>query len=487
MKKALFVSLLLAIALALAPAAPASVGVSVTVGGFYDELSPYGHWVYTDRWGEVWYPDSVDASWQPYSNGHWVWTDYGWTWVSYDAWGGDPYHYGCWTYETSYGWLWVPGTVWAPSWVTWSYNDSYIGWAPLPPTFSLGYSGYAGSPVVLAPTSYVYVPSQQFVSTSVATVRVPMTQNASILPSSTSVTRLAVSGGVVRNTALAPAQVERISGKHIAPVPIANAKTQPVPLRSARVSGRKIPVAAPLAVRHAELGKRIQAAPASRAGTRSAPMTRSAGGPKSIATGGTGTHATHGRAAETTRSTGAPSRGTNAHSGPKAHVVEHGPPAKTHEVRRSTRAPAHTGPPVARAPQHVRSEKRAASVSKTIDRSHEPSRPARLEEPAPARPAPSGKRYEAPAPPAMKHDQPRHEPPPSARGEVAPAPRHEPPQQQAMRHEAPPPQAHAAPVHEAPVHQAPPAQAHGPAPAPQAHGAAKAPPAKGEEKDKNPH
>jgi hypothetical protein len=453
MKKALLGSLVLALALVFAPSAPASVAVSVTIGGFYDELSPYGHWVYTDRWGEVWYPDAVDASWQPYSNGEWVWTDYGWTWVSYDAWGGDPYHYGCWTYETSYGWLWVPGTVWAPSWVTWSYNDSYIGWAPLSPSFSLSYSGYAGSPVVLAPTSYVYVPAQQFVSTNVSTVRVPMTQNASILPSATNVTRLAVSGGVVRNTALAPAQVERISGKHIAPVPIANAKTHPVPLRASGASGKRFTAVAPLAVRHAALGKRIQAAP----------VTRSAGGLKSGTKSGTKSSATGG-----TR--------TTAHSGPKARVVEHGPPARTHEPRRSKRAPAHTGPPVAHAPQHVKNPKRAASVSKTIDRSHQPSRPARLEEPAPAGPAPSGKRYEAPAPPAMKHDQPRHEPPPSARGEIPPE-RHETPQQQAMRHEAPPPQARGS------VHEAPPAQAH----APQARGPAKPPPAKGEEKEKKEH
>jgi len=32
------------------------------------------------------------------------------------------------------GWLWVPGRVWAPAWVDWRQNDTYLGWAPLPPS-----------------------------------------------------------------------------------------------------------------------------------------------------------------------------------------------------------------------------------------------------------------------------------------------------------------------------------------------------------------
>src|SRR6266496_1683468 len=43
-----------------------------------------------------------------------------------------------------YGWVWIPGTVWAPAWVTWTYNDNYVGWAPLPPSIVFGSSGYSG-------------------------------------------------------------------------------------------------------------------------------------------------------------------------------------------------------------------------------------------------------------------------------------------------------------------------------------------------------
>ena len=49
---------------------------------FYDELSPYGQWVDYSNYGYVWIPD-VGNDFEPYSTaGHWVMTDYGWTWMS---------------------------------------------------------------------------------------------------------------------------------------------------------------------------------------------------------------------------------------------------------------------------------------------------------------------------------------------------------------------------------------------------------------------
>jgi hypothetical protein len=71
--------------------------------------------------------------WRPYSDGHWVWTDYGWTWVSNQEWGDIPFHYGRWGWDDDIGWFWVPGTTWGPAWVSWRSNDQYMGWAPLPP------------------------------------------------------------------------------------------------------------------------------------------------------------------------------------------------------------------------------------------------------------------------------------------------------------------------------------------------------------------
>ena len=66
-------------------------------------------------------------------HGRWIWTDYGWYWNSYEPYGWATYHYGRWIYDDYYGWIWVPDDVWGPAWVEWRYDDSYIGWAPLPP------------------------------------------------------------------------------------------------------------------------------------------------------------------------------------------------------------------------------------------------------------------------------------------------------------------------------------------------------------------
>jgi hypothetical protein len=100
---------------------------------FYEYLSPYGVWIYNPPYGYVWTPRHVGYRWRPYTYGRWVWTNYGWTWVSYHEWGWVPFHYGRWGWDNRLGWFWVPGTVWAPAWVSWRWGNLYIGWCPLPP------------------------------------------------------------------------------------------------------------------------------------------------------------------------------------------------------------------------------------------------------------------------------------------------------------------------------------------------------------------
>lgn len=74
----------------------------------------------------------VEVDFQPYAtNGHWVMTDYGWTWASNYKWGWAAFHYGRWMYEPSYGWMWLPGRTWGPAWVSWRQSNDYYGWAPL--------------------------------------------------------------------------------------------------------------------------------------------------------------------------------------------------------------------------------------------------------------------------------------------------------------------------------------------------------------------
>jgi len=106
------------------------VGISANVdiqinspSDFYQPLEPYGAWVNVGSYGRCWHPREVPSDWQPYTDGHWEWTDAGWYWVSDEPWGWACFHYGSWEDDPQYGWVWIPGTEWAPAWVTWRYSD----------------------------------------------------------------------------------------------------------------------------------------------------------------------------------------------------------------------------------------------------------------------------------------------------------------------------------------------------------------------------
>lgn len=91
----------------------------------------------------IWVPNPLNIyeGWTPYTDGRWVWTGYGWTWVSDYSWGWAPYHYGRWWHSESYGWVWSPGRVWGPAWVNWCNNEGYIGWYPISPRVHFGNHG----------------------------------------------------------------------------------------------------------------------------------------------------------------------------------------------------------------------------------------------------------------------------------------------------------------------------------------------------------
>ena len=100
---------------------------------FEQQLSPYGRWVDTPEYGRVWIPANVASDWQPYADGRWVDTSYGWTFVAGVPWGPVVFHYGRWGWRAGFGWYWVPGFVWGPSWVSWRWVNGYACWAPLGP------------------------------------------------------------------------------------------------------------------------------------------------------------------------------------------------------------------------------------------------------------------------------------------------------------------------------------------------------------------
>ncbi len=106
----------------------------VSMGFFYDRLSPYGEWFQRSDYGWCWHPYHVTVYWRPYTYGRWIYTDdYGWAWDSDWDWGWAPFHYGRWFEDDNYGWSWVPGYQWGPAWVAWRRGSGIVGWSALPP------------------------------------------------------------------------------------------------------------------------------------------------------------------------------------------------------------------------------------------------------------------------------------------------------------------------------------------------------------------
>ena len=119
MKKILFALSMLAFVVSVLPQAR---GADVSMDFIYDNLSG-GNWIDVEGYGYGWQPDVVvrDPNWRPYSDGYWAYTDYGWTWISYEDFGWATYHYGRWANLGDYGWVWFPGEDldWGPAWVSW--------------------------------------------------------------------------------------------------------------------------------------------------------------------------------------------------------------------------------------------------------------------------------------------------------------------------------------------------------------------------------
>jgi hypothetical protein len=184
---------------------------------FYDELSPYGHWVYSSNgYGYVWIPD-YDQNFRPYcNNGHWIYTNYGWTWVSEYSWGWAPFHYGQWIYDNMYGWEWVPGYDWAPAWVVWGQYNSYYGWAPMPPNVMAGQQYNPPS------QQWVFVPQQNVTDVN---INQTVINNTTIINNNiTIINNTNTYNNKQYHSGPKTADVEKATGRKITITPITGAK-----------------------------------------------------------------------------------------------------------------------------------------------------------------------------------------------------------------------------------------------------------------------
>jgi hypothetical protein len=192
----------------------------VDVSFFYDELSPYGRWFQLDEYGWVWTPYGMSYGWRPYTNGYWVWTDWGWTWVSAWRWGWAPFHYGRWHHHARHGWLWIPGTVWAPAWVIWRHRPGWIGWSPLPPQvgwragFGLDF-GNVNIDRVIEPHYYSFVEERLFSARNLHQHIQLEARNVSLLRDTRSIVDYSDDSGRVVNRGVAVEQIERDTGQKI--------------------------------------------------------------------------------------------------------------------------------------------------------------------------------------------------------------------------------------------------------------------------------
>jgi len=216
---------------------------------FYGELSPYGRWIQRGSYGWVWEPTRVAVGWRPYTQGHWVNTDYGWTWISEEPWGWATYHYGRWLADQEYGWLWVPGNEWGPAWVSFQEGGGYLGWAPLPPSvgFRAGIGIQIGGLSLSAgidPYAYSFVPEREFLNERVATVILPPARNVTFIRSTTNITRITVENDRIVNRSLPEERVAQVTGQPVRRYQL-NETRNPAQGRIARVQGDQVSIFRP--------------------------------------------------------------------------------------------------------------------------------------------------------------------------------------------------------------------------------------------------
>ena len=185
------------------------------VATYEPDLNPHGEWVVTAQYGRCWVPRARPVGWRPYTVGHWVNTDQGWSWAAEGPeadWGVITYHYGRWYEDSRHGWCWVPGTTWAPAWVAWRGGGGYAGWAPLSPR--IGYRREITSVYVdryIPADRFVYVEQRYLAEPRVSTHVV--VNNVTIVNKTTNITNITYVNNHVVNRGVSVTEVERSSGR----------------------------------------------------------------------------------------------------------------------------------------------------------------------------------------------------------------------------------------------------------------------------------
>lgn len=224
---------------------------------FYHDLAPYGEWIHVAGPGWAWSPYDVPAGWQPYRLGHWVLTDYGWTWASDEEFGWVAYHYGRWHVDARYGWVWVPGTEWGPAWVAWNEGGGWVGWAPLP--WQVRWSAGGGLDwggldirVALGPSSWCFVSARHLVEPRIDGHIAPRERNITLIQNTAHVTSYTFIDNRIVNQSVKPEKIGRAVGHGIRRYQLEQADAPDAP-RGGKVRDGKFVVYQPDAARGADV------------------------------------------------------------------------------------------------------------------------------------------------------------------------------------------------------------------------------------------
>ncbi|MES2307265.1 MAG: DUF6600 domain-containing protein [Verrucomicrobiota bacterium] len=126
-----------------------------------DLLNPYGAWVESVPGQTYVYKPFCAPDWIPMTEGHWVYSDYGWFWI-----GNEPHqwvttHYGYWKRDESGFWTWFPSGEWHTNPVDWRGTKTHIGWRPSPLN-KLGDFVESEEKRVAHPEEWVFVKREDF-------------------------------------------------------------------------------------------------------------------------------------------------------------------------------------------------------------------------------------------------------------------------------------------------------------------------------------
>jgi hypothetical protein len=294
-RNALFALLLLAAGTVTAAQAQVSIGAGVHIGPsgraavdlgfFYDNLAPYGNWIQRPNYGWVWAPTAVSTAWRPYENGHWVWTDQGWTWITDEPYGWATYHYGRWYQDPQIGWAWVPGNDWGPAWVSWQEGANYVGWAPLPPgvdisaSYNSGYGynggygggygynggGYGSYDYGIGPDAYVFVPERNFLSLSIGSYIVPQVQVRGFWGQTHNYTSYRREGDRFFNQGVPVDRIQRVVGRSVPRYQIADLQTTDYRQPRTRITNNQVQIFRPQVQQTAQVAPPVSRPAARRA------------------------------------------------------------------------------------------------------------------------------------------------------------------------------------------------------------------------------